>query len=561
MDKKTLIGIAALFAFILIWSSVILPSLPKEWIYKELPPVPAESRPLNLQGEISTPAVQAQEAGSVKLESPATVAVPESSVVLENLPEQKFILENDVLKATFSSKGGVLSQLEAKDYHPTIRDSSALILLQHPSMVINQSRADMQGEIVETSEGKTLTFWNAQRKIIYRLPQKDHFFQLEIQQAQVLPLVISLPEIENDPSVMKGGLNHGIMGGIVNLKSRSYADNSAAIADQELKTAPRHFAAPTGDLTWTGFRNKYFTVFLEPEKNNLSAHSIVFESFNGRGQLNLKTEPAQNLSYKIFAGPLDKGHLYALDAEKYGSLFNYTGINVIIHFLLWILNAYNAIPGINMGVAILMLTITVKCCLFPLNLKAQSSMFMMSKIGPEIKAMQEKFKNDRQQQGLEQMKLFKKHGVNPMAGCLPMLLQMPVMISLFSTVGEGFSLRHAPFVGWIKDLSAPDACFSIPYEIPYLGAGDGTTYINLLVIFYVVTMLLQQSMMPKSTDPQQMQMQKMMKFMMIGFAFLLYNYSSGLMLYFVASNLLGMLESWYIRNRVIPTFEKKLNLK
>jgi YidC/Oxa1 family membrane protein insertase len=192
-----------------------------------------------------------------------------------------------------------------------------------------------------------------------------------------------------------------------------------------------------------------------------------------------------------------------------------------------------------------------------MNLKAQTSMFMMSKISPKVKELQEKYKNDRQQLGVEQMKLFKENGVNPLAGCLPMFIQMPVLISLFSTVGEGFPLRHAPFFGWIQDLSAPDQFMTLGFDMFGLGNGDGTTNLNLLVVLYIITMLVQQSMMPKSEDPQQQQMQKMMKFMMIGFAVILYNYSSGLMLYFVGSNTLGMAESWYIRNRVLPAMDKK----
>lgn len=161
--------------------------------------------------------------------------------------------------------------------------------------------------------------------------------------------------------------------------------------------------------------------------------------------------------------------------------------------------------------------------------------------------------------GMKQMELFKKNGVNPLAGCLPMLIQMPVFISLFSTIGEGFDLRQAGFLAWINDLSAPDRFSIMEFSIPFIGNDNGTTNLNLLPFLYVVTMFIQQSLMPKSTDPQQQQMQKMMKFMMMGFAVILYNYSSGLMLYFVGSNILGMTESWYIRNKVMPKLEAKLN--
>jgi YidC/Oxa1 family membrane protein insertase len=561
MDKKTLLGVVGLAAFMLIWQYLVVPAIPKELLYKEAPPR-EETMPLPRDQQIESQQPQNDPSQS-PLSSPHAPAGVATSLQepASLLPEQTYVLENDVLQATFSSKGGALTQLNIKDYHPTINDPNPLDLVRHPSLLINNSRADMQGEVIENDYGKTLTLWNSQVKLIYRLPNQEHFFDLEVHQLQGLPIEITLPEIEHDPSVAKGGVNHGTMGAICNLKQRSYGDNSSAISDDEIAQSAHNFSAPTGELLWTGFRNKYFTLFIEPTKDNVSSHSISFIPKNGRGLLKLTADQGSTLNYKIYAGPLDKGHLYTLDSEKYGPLFNYTGINVIIHFLLWLLDLYNAIPGINMGLAILLLTLTVKTVLFPLNLKAQSSMFMMSNIGPELKALQEKYKNDRQQQGVEQMKLFRENGVNPMAGCLPMLIQMPVMISLFSTVGEGFSLRHAAFVGWIKDLSAPDRFTTVAYDIPFLGNGDGSTNINLLVIFYIVTMLIQQSMMPKSTDPQQQQMQKMMKFMMMGFAFILYNYSSGLMLYFVGSNTLGMLESWYIRNRVIPAMEKKRNKK
>ncbi|MBF0197449.1 MAG: membrane protein insertase YidC, partial [Planctomycetes bacterium] len=304
----------------------------------------------------------------------------------------------------------------------------------------------------------------------------------------------------------------------------------------------------------------YFTYLLIPEVVNQATHGLIIRTQDSEATTKLQSlDKTESLAYQFYVGPIKKDILNN-EEGLFSPLFNYTGFDVIIHFLLWLLDLYNGIPGVNMGLAIILLTLTVKACLFPLNLKAQTSMFMMSKLGPEIKAMQEKFKNDRQQQGIEQMKLFRENGVNPLAGCLPMFIQMPVFISLFSTIGEGFSLRHAPFIGWIQDLSAPDKFIHFDIHIPIIGTEEGT-YLNLLVLLYVVTMFIQQSMMPKNSDPQQQQMQKMMKFMMFGFAIILYNYSSGLMLYFVGSNILGMSESWYIKNRIIPNLEKKKKAK
>ena len=565
MDKKTLITVGALAAFLLIWQTLILPSLPEDMLYKKGSPqvtTPKMNSEAVIQDSTQLEHIQKEVSQALDQRSGTMnenrLTSPLQAENIPALPEQIFHVETDQLSAVFSSKGGALTSLSLKDYHPTIQEKDQLYLIQNKSLVINNDLSDYQGELTRNGTGQTMVFSNAQHKIIYRFKDQSHFFDLEVQRQTDSDWAISLPDLDATQNNALSTINRGTNGAIANLRQRDYKDNSVAIDKQSL---PLLLNAPVGDLVWAGFRNNYFTLFLEPKPDNTHAHVLDYQNYEGSGELRLTVKSAKEAHYQIYAGPVDKPFLYDLDQDKYGPFFNYTGINVIIHFLLWLLTFYNSIPGINMGLAIVMLTFTVKAALFPMNLKAQSSMFMMSKIGPKVKELQEKYKNDRQQLGVEQMKLFKDNGVNPLAGCLPMFIQMPVLISLFSTVGEGFPLRHAPFIGWIQDLSAPDQFMKLSFDIPFMGNGDGTTNLNLLVIFYIVTMLIQQSMMPKSEDPQQQQMQKMMKFMMIGFAVILYNYSSGLMLYFVGSNSLGMAESWYIRNKVLPAMEKKRDLK
>lgn len=559
MDKKTLLGIGLLAGFLIIWQSVIVPSLPEEWMFEKrtTPPQSTEEHKTNQESATITPPA----AETNKINSPNLgQASPLSQKQPPKLPEKFYTVETDVLRAVFSSKGAALTQLELKSFHPHVGDETPLAILKRPSLVPNASRDDFQALLSKNGEQQTLSLWNENFKIVYRFTANSYFIDLDLQQLSGEGFSLNLEELEKDPS-HRGGMSRGNEGAITSLKQREYGDNSSALLAEQLE-GHLHFDSPAGDLRWSGFRNAYFALFIEPKQDNLRRHNIDFQNLNdGKMAMTLGIIGGQTSKYRLYAGPLDKNGLYKLDRERYGELYNYTGINVVIHFLLWLLNFYNSIPAINMGIAILMLTLTVRIAMFPLNLKAQSSMFMMSKVGPKIKALQEKFKNDRQQLGVEQMKLFKDEGINPMAGCLPMLIQMPVMISLFSTVGEGFSLRHASFASWITDLSSPDALFLMPFDLPFLGNGDGTMNFNLLVLLYIVTMLIQQSMMPKSSDPQQQQTQKMMKFMMVGFAVILYNYSSGLMLYFVGSNCLGMAESWYIRNKVLPAMEKKRSAK
>lgn len=565
MDKKTLIGVIGLALFLLLWMNVIVPSFPDEVMYKKAPPVASGNLSPTLEsspepGPTLPTSPTAPSTGPITSTETAAPAPQAPALPVVEKAEETFVtIDTEIFKAVFSSWGGSLVHLESKDHKDLIGSDNAITLLDRASLVVDGKRDPMQSVVSDTDNGKTLTFWNTDRRVIYRFEEPSHFFDITVEPTQERAISLTLPELEPDPSFTKGAITRGNMGGIYHLNPRDDGDNSAAIPTSDLH-GHQNLGAP-GQLEYAGFRNIYFTTFLEPTEDNGSAHQLQFSVSAEGSNLILGASAQKAFTYRLYAGPVHKPYLYEIDEVKYGPLFNYTGIDFIIHFLLYLLSLYSSLPGVNMGVAILLLTLSVKLVLFPMTLKAQTSMFMMSKIGPELKALQEKYKNDRQQLGVKQMELFRENGVNPMAGCLPMLIQMPVFISLFSTIGEGFILRHAPFFGWITDLSAPDRFAIFNVSIPFLNNGDGTTNLNILVILYMITMLIQQSLMPKATDPQQQQMQKMMKFMMLAFGFILYNYSSGLMVYFVGSNILGMLENTYIRKSVLPAMEKKLENK
>ena len=569
MDKKSIYAFVFLIGFIFLWEHMILDLLP-EWM-RPPKPQPVQSSG-NIQSNGNVTMQQGHSGNTNTLNSGNTSEIIDAvkntihkthETVTNNNPEVKenivkfqeevVKIETDEFIVELTNQGGRVSSLSLKKYHPTVKKEKPLLLINQKEPIIEGMTYKVKKEkIVDSS---VVTFTNENEKRIYTFKQKGFFFNLQIEKFNTKSSVdISLPRLEEQKTadIAFARTNKGA---IYADSSRSYGDNSEIHA--ELNETPITVNG-LNNLMFAGFRDKYFAYFIEPGKTNKATHSIEFKPFYGKDGLlfNAAAREAQ-FDYNFYAGPINKEDLFSKDEEKYKSLFNYTGFDIVIHFLLMLLNLYSGIPGINMGIAILLLTLTVKAILFPLNVKAQSSMFMMSKLGPKMKEMQEKYKDDRQQLGMAQMKLFKDNGVNPMAGCLPMVIQMPVFISLFSTIGEGFALRHSPFIGWIKDLSAPDQIAKFGYDIVFIGNGDGTTNVNALVFLYVVTMLIQQSMMPKSTDPNQQQMQKSMKFMMIFFAVLLYNYSSGLMLYFVTSNVLGMLESRYIKTKILPRMEKK----
>ncbi len=545
----------------LLWQTVIMPNLPDEFVYREKP---AKQNTSNSGNTLEKPSefkkapdnkkenkAQNQSIDQVKttIEKDETVKKESTPPIVEVISE----IETDEFFIKLSNIGGRITYIALKNYHPSTENKEPLILINETANLIEQSSYTMQRD--NRAEATVITYQNSNETRVYTFNNKGFFFNLSIEKNNSKNSIeIALPDLIGEEAT-SNAFAREIKGAVYSDPLKSYSDNSVVYPDVNQTPITAYNIA---QLNWAGFRNKYFAILIEPDKTNKASHALDFKAFNAKNGLSFKGSGSENqFEYTFFAGPIKKDVLYTADKNRYVELFNYTGFDVVIHFLLWLLDFYNSIPGINMGVAILLLTLSVKAILFPLNVKAQSSMFMMSKLGPKMKELQEKFKDDRQQLGVAQMKMFKDNGVNPMAGCLPMLVQMPVFISLFSTIGEGFALRHSPFIGWIHDLSAPDSIAKVSFDMFFIGNGDGTTNVNLLVFLYVVTMLIQQSMMPKSTDPNQQQMQKSMKFMMIFFAVLLYNYSSGLMLYFVASNTLGMAESWFIKSKVLPKMNAK----
>ncbi len=246
--------------------------------------------------------------------------------------------------------------------------------------------------------------------------------------------------------------------------------------------------------------------------------------------------------------------------------------------MLWLLTIAYRIVG-NYGVAIIILVCIVRLILHPITKRGQINMMKMQKgmahLKPKMEALQEQYKHDKTKLNEEVMKLYREEGINPagqVLGCLPMVLQMPIWVALWTTLNTNVELRHKPFFFWIHDLAAPDALYQplIPwnFHIPLLGSMTGPiNAFNLLPIIMMITMYAQQKFMQKLTKPAtppppkldehgqpvadpMAQQQKMMSFMTIFFGLLFYNFPSGLNLYILSSNLLGMYEQYRIKTHI-----------
>ena len=300
-----------------------------------------------------------------------------------------------------------------------------------------------------------------------------------------------------------------------------------------------------GKIWWTALSTKYFLNALIPVE---PASKVVIK----KNKLNILqncvetiipvVRPNQSFAFNVncYLGPKEVGrlakqkvNLEALaDFGFFGNLFR------IVHILKFLYK----ISG-NYGVAIILLTILMSIVLFPLTIKSHKSMRAMQELQPQISALKNKYKDNAQKVNKETMALYKKNKVNPLGGCFPMMLQMPLFFALFTTLRNAIELKGTCFIpGWIPDLSLPDTVF-------YLGAlmnKPGTYPLNILPILMSITTILQQKFTSQSADPKQA---KMMLFMPVFMLFIFYNFPSGLVLYWLTNNILSIAQQAWIRKK------------
>jgi YidC/Oxa1 family membrane protein insertase len=275
-----------------------------------------------------------------------------------------------------------------------------------------------------------------------------------------------------------------------------------------------------------------------------------------------------SMKFRVFAGPFDEALLKKLDDlyedlnTNYNPQYN-LAISIqgwfsfisqpFAKFLFFLMQMFYAVSR-SWAVSIVLLTIALRAMMYPLNNWSIRSTVKMQEIGPKVKAIQERYKKDPRKAQMEVMNVYREAGINPMSGCLPMLLQMPFLIGMFYMLKSSFPLRGAPFIpGWIDDLAAPDVLFSWGQPVWIIG-----NEFHLLPILTGAAMLLQAKMTQKTPkDPSQMtdqeKQQKMMGTMMsVLFAFMFYNFPSGLNIYFMFSTLLGVAQQKWMMAKVAP---------
>jgi YidC/Oxa1 family membrane protein insertase len=539
--------------------------------------------------EVVSPEETAPSPEPAEQPEPSAPSLPEQVEVqaTSELPlNDEIRIKDDSLKyeLVWTNRGAALRRARLVDYPESLGSDRGVLLLDAPEEAApTLSLVDPSGalpldavnyELLEESPQRiafAATFPNGLRVIKEFFPHPDEYdigVKVSFENLGATPLEAQYDIVAAGRILPEGGIQGDIKAafGLRYPESGRISVEFKTPRKVEKKPFIQH-NDPEKPLAWAGAINRYFAAILEPKnedsKRTDSAAAVGIyplkaadESTSFRGRVrkldNVQTrlqlrrnvlQPGETAvhEFTFFLGPKSREVLARHPGIE--NILDYGFFGIIGKALFALLNfLHEFIP--NYGVGIILMTLIVRCCLFPLNRKMQMAMARMQKLQPLIKELQEKYKDDKQRQGREMMELYRKHNANPMASCLPMFLQLPIFIALYRMLHYSIDLRQEGFIFWIKDLSRPDTIPSIAL------AGFP---IRVLPILMVVTWILQQMMMPKPADPQQAQTQKMMMFMPIMFGFFMYSTPSGLTLYWTSSMFFGILEQrlikWQIRRK------------
>ena len=311
------------------------------------------------------------------------------------------------------------------------------------------------------------------------------------------------------------------------------ADKVITENEKKLKTGVPPVA---GAITYAGFGDRYFLSVFLPSAPTSGMLAMAYAGDEAIARLLF--DGAARIHSEIYMGPKLLEALEAVNPALRKSIdFGWAGILALI--FLRALKLFHYIAP-NYGVDIILLTVSIRIAFLPISIKSQRSMMKMQRLQPQMERLREKYKDNNEQLQKEMVDLYKRNHVNPLGGCAPMALQLPIFIGLYEALLNSVELRHAPFVGWINDLSTPD-CLHIPGlpQLPMVHCHG----LPVLVLLMGLTSFLQQYMTPTTPDPNQ---QRMMMLTPLIFTIMLINFPAGLALYYFSSNLLGVIQQYFL---------------
>ncbi len=528
-NKNTVI---ALLLMLLVWTgfTYFFPQQPKEIVNNNEKIVANEEQRL-ISSEVT-------ESNFIRTDNINKVAVPSI-----NLEQKNIVVENDKFIATFSNVGAAIISFELKKYTELNDPSSPIVSVVNnndgiPTFITvgDDSLSLDQNLIFETNApDKILVNGDSSIKFtavtstglvvtkIYNFTKDDYSFTSDLVLNNTANTYISgklsvyMNNLWNDE--MQGNRFDfigptSLVGGKIN------TDDVDDLKEKSIQY--------TSDIQWTGFQNKYFMNAVAPispdslENINLVFNNNVIKNILNFNHISIKPGDSYTTAFELYLGPKDVNQL-KLAGHDLVKVVDFGFFELLARPLHTFLNFFYGYIG-NYGVAIILLTIILKMIFWPLTQKSYVSMRAMQTLQPEMKKIREKYSGDKEALNKKMMELYKENRVNPMGGCLPMLVQIPVFFALYKVLLGTIELRHAPFMFWITDLSIKD-----PYYITPVVMG--------------LTMFIQQKLTPSTMDPMQA---KLMMAMPLVFTFMFLNFPAGLVIYWLVNNLLTIFQQYLI---------------
>jgi YidC/Oxa1 family membrane protein insertase len=543
MDKRALLALALSFLVFFVWASLFGPK------QKEKPP----EEQVTVTEKESKPPLQEKKV--------PLVAKPE--VMLEaQAGFQDITVETELYRAVFSGSGPQIKSFQLKEYRSELGENAPLKELVH----VNDK--DGYGLKLEFSQnGVPSATWGPPRisRTAVTLRQGDQPESLVYERKSPEGIVLRTAflfhpnnyDIDLSAEVTNAS-NDAIDGNILlahmpRETRRAYGsfEGMAMFIGNKLKEVKKDKLQGEefmGQISWIAYEEPYFmTAIIDEDTKKAGVKSTVLPDGEIRiayspDSLSLGKNESTINRFTLYLGPRDLYILKSLD-KNLEKAVNFGWFDIIAKPLLVALRFFNKYLS-NYGLSIILLTILIKILFWPLTRKSYQSMKEMRKLQPMMAKIREKYKNNKQEMNKQLMGLYKTYKINPMGGCLPMIIQMPVFFAFYRILPNSIELRHAPFILWINDLSAPERLFSLPFKIPLMAPPYG---IPILTLLMGASMFLQQKMTPTPGDPSQA---KMMMMLPIVFTFLFINFPSGLVLYWLVNNLLSIAQQYRINRKL-----------
>jgi YidC/Oxa1 family membrane protein insertase len=501
-------------------------------------------------------------------------------------------IETPEIEGSISLIGGRIDDLSLRGYFETLDDDSPIVRLLSPVGSVepyyalygwapggdlgfedvpgaNTEWTVERGEILTPDTPVTLAWDNGAGLIFRRTIAVDENFMFSVTQSventgagavRLAPYGIvarhGLPDDLQNFFILHEGVVRKVDGqldeiGYTDVPDLDFVQREAAAAEVVDVTANG----------WIGFTDKYWMTTLIPGADQpftsvtkYVASADIYQTEARLPAMTVEAGQTAEVTTQLFAGAKEWETIRDYEAagvERFIDSIDWGWFYFITKPMFWLLHNLNLLIG-NMGLAIIALTITVKAALFPLAYKSYASMARMRELQPQMEKIKERVGDDRQKMQQEMMELYKREKVNPASGCLPIILQIPIFFSLYKVIFVTLELRHAPFFGWLNDLSTPDPSSIynlfglLPWDAPEPTSILALIFIGVLPILLGISMWLQQKLNPQPTDPTQAAIFAWLPWV---FMFMLGGFASGLLVYWIANNTITFIQQYIIMKR------------